>query len=92
MAKQLEVAGTERKTIKEVTDSAENYREQRDKRMKMSKKEREAKVALIGAMRKHKVEIYKDDTCVPPITVIVSTKDDVKVESKTHEDPPEDEG
>ena len=81
MARQIPVPGTERKVVKEVRDAAEGYVVQRDKRMALSKKEKEAKDALIASMRKHKVEVYKDTEASPPFIVTVTSKDNVKVET-----------
>lgn len=80
--KQLQVPGTERPTVKEIDDAAEAYVEQRDKRMKLSEKEKAAKDALIGAMKKHALTIYRDDSHSPPLVVYLTTGEDkVKVEA-----------
>ncbi len=79
MGKQLAIAGTERKAIKEVNDAAEQYVEQRDKRMKLTEKEKEAKDALIAVMKKHGLAVYRDDDATPPLTVVLSSSDQVKV-------------
>lgn len=77
---EFEVEGLKRKRVKEIDDAAEHYVAQRDKRMKLTEKEVEAKEALLRAMRKHKVETYTDTEAVPPLTVIVTPgKDNVKV-------------
>ncbi len=81
MAKrQLEIAGTERVKNQEVEAAAEGYVDQRNKRMKLSKKEKEAKQALIAVMNKHKLSVYRDDTQNPPVIVTLSSKDDVRVQ------------
>ena len=80
MAKrQLEIAGMERKSVKEIDDAGEEYRKQRNKRMKASKEEKASKVALIAVMRTHKVTVYRDDEADPPFVVTLSSKDDVKL-------------
>lgn len=80
--RQAEIPGTERKVIKEVSDAAAGYVTQRDKRMKLSKKEKEAKDALIAAMKKHGVQVYRDTEAVPPFLVTVTSTDTVKVETE----------
>lgn len=61
MAKrQLEIAGTEQKRIKEVVDAAEAYVEQRDKRIALSAKEKAQKAALVEVMKKHSLTVYRD--------------------------------
>lgn len=78
--KQLEIAGTERQREPEIDSAAEAYVEQRDKRMKLTEKEVTAKEALIAVMKKHKLEVYRDDSVSPPLVVtLVPGKDKVKV-------------
>lgn len=78
--RQLEIAGTERKQIKEIDDAAEAYVEARDKRMKLTEKEVATKQALIDVMKKHGVQTYRDMNADPPLHVIVTPgKDGVKV-------------
>lgn len=82
MARQTEVPGTERKVVKEVSSAGEFYRQKRDARMAASVEEKEAKVALLEVMKKHKLDLYQDDNAVPPFVVIVSHgQDDVKVKN-----------
>jgi len=77
--KQMEIPGAERKRVKELDDAAEAYVDQRDKRMAQSEKEKDAKDALIAAMRKNDVLVYRDDDHVPPLVVTLVSKDNVKV-------------
>lgn len=77
--KQLEIVGTERPSNKEVDLAAEEYVEQRNKRMKLTEKEKDAKTALIAVMKKHKLNVYRDESADPPLTVTLETKDGVKV-------------
>lgn len=77
--KQLEIAGTERPSNKTVDAAAENYVEQRDKRMKMSEKEKAAKTALINSMKEAGLTVYRDMSADPPLTVMLEVKDGVKV-------------
>ncbi len=80
MGKQIAIAGTERPQIKEVALLADGYMNERNKRMRLTKKEKDAKSALIVAMRKHGLTVYRDDDHSPPLLVTLSSKDDVKVE------------
>lgn len=77
--RQSEIPGTERKTIKEVEDAAEAYRDARDARMKKSKAEKEKKDALVAVMRKHSVNVYRDDAASPPLIVTLTENFAVKV-------------
>jgi len=87
MAKRQQVLkGMEQLTIPEIDAAAENYREQRDKRMRLTAKEVDAKNALIEAMRKHKQDVYRDNNAAPPLTVtLVEGKVGVKVDEATPE-------
>ncbi len=78
--KQLEIAGTERPKHAEIEAAADGYVQERNKRMKLTVKEKAAKVGLIAAMRKHDILVYRDDEHVPPLLVTLSSKDDVRVE------------
>lgn len=78
-ARQIEVPGTERKVNKEVSEAAETYVEERDKRIALSVKEKAAKTALIEVMKKNNVNVYRDDEADPPFVVTISTTDNVKV-------------
>ena len=86
MARQGELPGTERKRIEEVETAAEAYVRVRDRRMKLSKSEKEAKDALIAVMRKHHLDVYKDTEATPPLVVRVSQTDNVKVEAVASDD------
>jgi hypothetical protein len=78
--KQLKIPGTETKSIKEIDDAAESYIIERDKRMKLTKKEVDAKVTLIEVMKKHKLTVYKDDDSDPPVVITLTAgKDQIKV-------------
>lgn len=80
MAKQTQIPGTERKTIKEIDDAAEAYVEARDKRMKLTEREVEAREALVNAMRRNGLEVYRDDSASPALLVLLKPgKDTVKV-------------
>jgi len=80
MGKQMQMPGTERPTNAEVDAAAEAYQEQKNKRIKLSKKEKELKGALIGVMKKHNLTSYRDDTASPPLYVTLIAKDDVSVD------------
>lgn len=78
--KQTELPGMERQTIQEVNDAAEAYVDARDERMALTEKEVTAKDALIRAMQKHELTVYRDETASPPLVVtIVEGKVNVKV-------------
>lgn len=57
--KQQEIPGTERPSVPEVDDKAEEYRLVRDERMKLSTKEGEAKKAMITAMQNNGLQVYQ---------------------------------
>lgn len=63
------------KVIKEISDSAEEYENYRDKRMAALTKEIEANAALVGLMKKHKLKEYKDSNYSPPLLVTLAAKD-----------------
>lgn len=88
MAKrQAEIPGTERKTIQEIDVAAEAYVDARDKRMKLSDKEKVAKEALIGVLKKHNVTVYRDDQASPPLVVtLLPGKDGVQVRAADDEE------
>lgn len=81
MAKrQSRLPGMEGRRIKEIEDAADAYVVERDKRMKLTKKEVEAKTKLIEMMKKHDKTIYKDEDADPPyIVTLVTGKEQVKV-------------
>lgn len=92
MARQgeLDVEGIKRKRIKELDDAAEFYVEQRDTRMQWTKKEKEAKVALLKVMKKKDLLTYRDDDAVPPLVVTrIEGEDDVKVSVAKEAEPAE---
>ena len=80
MGRQNEIPGTERQQIQEIDDAAEAYQEAKKKRMKLTEKESEAKIALIAVLRKHKVDVYRDDNASPPLLITLKPgKDGVTV-------------
>jgi hypothetical protein len=89
--KQLEIAGTERKRIKEVDDAMESYVDARDERMALTEKEVDALAALATVMKKHKLNVYRDDNADPPLVVEVTPGEDkikvkrVKVKEESDE-------
>lgn len=92
MAKrQQEIPGTEREVNKEVEAAAEVYVKSRDKRIKASEHEVADKTALIAAMQKAKLSVYKDEDHGLVIT-ITPGKPNVKVqEANDDEEAGEDE-
>jgi hypothetical protein len=90
MARQLRIEGTEETRVKEIDDAAEAYVEARDARMAKTEREVEAKEALIGVMKKHSRDVYRDDDATPPLIVtLVPGKDAVKVSEQKDEEEPE---
>ena len=81
MAKrQLRIAGTERKTIADVEEAAEAYREVRDQRMALTKQAADKQAALVEAMKRHKLTEYKfDDDEGNELTVTFDVKEKAKV-------------
>lgn len=69
MARQKELAGVERESVKEIEAAAESYVDVRDKRMKLTTKEVEAKATLIEVMRRNKRTVYRDDNASPPLLI-----------------------
>jgi hypothetical protein len=62
MAKrQSELPGTERKVIREIEAAAEKYVIVRDKRMKLTKKEVDAKEELAALMNDHNEELERNE-------------------------------
>lgn len=79
--KQGELPGMEKKHIKTVEDAAHAYVDVRNKRMKLTVKEKEAHDTLLAIMQKNELPIYRDDEAVPPLVVTVMPgKTRVKVE------------
>ena len=83
-AKQSEIPGTERPKVKELDDAAESYVDARDKRMKLTEKEKVAKDALIAVMKKHGHNVYRDESASLVVT-LVPGKDGVKVSDAADE-------
>lgn len=77
MAKQTQIPGTERKVQKDIANAGEAYVTERDRRMKLTEKEKAAKDALIAVMRKHEETVYRDDE--NGVIITLTTKDQVKV-------------
>jgi hypothetical protein len=85
--RQMKIPGTEQETIKEIDSAAEAYIDVRDKRINLTDRESEAKEALIGVMKKHKVEVYRDENAVPPLVVtLIPGEDKVKVSRAKEEE------
>ena len=70
--KQKSLPGMEPESIKEIDDAAEAYVKERDKRVRQTVREVDAKTALIDVMKKNKVSVYKDRNCTPPLVVTLS--------------------
>lgn len=91
-ARQKQLPTLERKVDREIAAAAEAYVTERDKRMELSKREKDTKTALIALMRKKGIEVYRDSEASPPVVITVSSKDSVKVTEVPDEVDPEEEG
>lgn len=61
MAKQTELPGTERPTIKEIDKAADHYVNVRDKRMKLTEQEVIAKANLLQVVLENEKDLSKND-------------------------------
>jgi hypothetical protein len=61
----------EKKSLKDVDAAAERYCEIRDKRMRLTEDEIEARDVLLRAMQKHGLDSYVDEEASPPLEVRV---------------------
>lgn len=91
MAKaQTEIPGTERPSIPEVEEAAEDYRALRDERMALAEKEAEAKRTLITKMKAHNQTAYRyEDNDGVERKVILDEKTNAKVAKVKRENPDE---
>lgn len=88
MAKQTEIPGTERPRIQEVSDAMELYINKRNERQVLTREEVDAKAALDRVMKKHKLEVYADDsievgTVYTVVREVVPETSNVSVKSKS---------
>lgn len=88
--KQTALPGMEREVNKEVDVAAEVYVKSRDKRVKASEHEVADKAALIAAMQKAKLSVYKDEEAGLVIT-LTPGKPNVKVQEATDDETDDDE-
>lgn len=84
MAKQTEIPGTERVKNKAIAEAADTYRKARDRRVRATRPEVEAKQSLIDLMHKHGLAVYNDGEI---IVEIIPTKEKVKVRDAEEEEP-----
>lgn len=89
--KQERLPGTEGKQHKDIDAAAEAYVEKRDKRMALLKEEVDLKGVLLAAMKKHELDIYRNDDFAPPLLVTVMPGEE-KVKVKKLDGDDEDEG
>ena len=90
--KQKDLPGMERKRIKEIDTAAEDLHAKNKKYAKAGEAVKTSKQALIAAMKKHGVEVYKDESVTPALVVNVTLgKENVKVKQEGAEDDDEDE-
>jgi hypothetical protein len=73
--KQQALPGMERKRIEELDSAAETYVEARDERMKLTEREVEARQALVTAMQRHNLTVYKDESATPALIVTLAEGD-----------------
>jgi len=85
--RQTRIPGTEGDVDPEVHAAGQLYTKKRDHRMDASVEEKGAKVALINTMKRKGVTIYKDMEADPPVVIVLSSKDDVKVTPLGDDDP-----
>lgn len=90
--RQAEIPGTERKKVQEVDDAAEAYVDKRDRRIAAGVKEKVAKNALIAAMKKAGLNVYRDTNVTPELVVTLSARDEVKVSEQSTGDDEGDDG
>jgi len=90
--KQMQIPGTERKEVPEIETAAEAYREVRDERAALSKRESMKRMELLAIMRAHGVKLYRYlDNEGLELEVIVDDEPTVRVR-KTGEEGGSDEG
>lgn len=83
-AEQQQIAGTERPTDPDIEQAARVYRDARDARMDLTKKEVLKRDELVAVMRAKNVRIYKfDGPDGEELTVELDEKWKVKVKTKT---------
>lgn len=85
--RQTRIPGTEGDVDPEVHAAGQLYTRKRDTRMDASVEEKASKVALINTMKRKGVTIYKDMEADPPVVIVLSSKDDVKVTPLGDDDP-----
>jgi len=92
MAKaQLKIKGTEPQRIRELEVAAEHLLEVRAERMKLTEAETEATNAVLSAMEKHRLSVYRDDEASLPLLIqVIPGKARVKV-SEVREEEADDE-
>lgn len=88
--KQKALPGMEREVHEEVDVAAEVYVKTRDKRVKLTEHEVADKAALIAAMQKHKLTVYKDEERGLVIT-LTPGKTGVKVQELKDDEAADDE-
>lgn len=81
MGRQAIIEGTQTKQIAEVNAAGELYYKVMLARVRATKKEVDAKTALIAVLREHKLLSYNDENHSPPLTFTLKPgKDGVKVD------------
>lgn len=74
-AKQTELPGVEKPSIKELDAAIELYAEKRDAWVSARTEVQAAKAKLLELAAKHEVTIYRDDTASPPLVMTLKTRE-----------------
>jgi hypothetical protein len=76
-AKQVELPGVEKPTIKELDYAIELYAEKKNAWVKARTEVQAAKAKLMELARTHGVTIYRDDNAVPPLVMTLKEREAV---------------
>lgn len=82
MSEQLEVPGTVPERFQEIEEAAGKYVKIRDRRMRLTEQEVDARGMLIQAMKDAKVEIY---TTLDELVCVLTSTEKVKVKARAEE-------
>lgn len=85
--RQTRIPGTEGEVEPEVHAAGSLYTKLRDDHKDLTRELKGAKTALINTMKRLGVEVYKDMEADPPVVIVVSSKDEVKVTELGADDP-----
>lgn len=89
--KQKDLPGMERKRVEEIDTAAEDLHSKNKKYAKAGEAVKSSKQALIALMKKHGVDVYKDESVTPALIVNVTLgKENVKVKQEGDDSDEED--